>query len=147
MKYEFRTLDQDTVNQLLALSQKWEAEDCTYGLVANEQSDLSEPLAVALDGDRIVGYIFGHFYTVKERTSYIQLGEKCFSVDELYVLPEYRSQGIGRQLFRRMEETVEAECTYITLSTATKNYKAVLHLYVEELGMNFHDAFLIKQTK
>ena len=26
-----------------------------------------------------------------------------------------------------------------------KNYKSILHFYVDELGMNFHSAFLIKE--
>lgn len=146
MQFEFRNLDKDTVDQMIALSQNWEKEDCTYGLGANEASDLTEPLAVAVENGKIVGYIFGHYYTVEEKTSYIEVGEKCFSVDELYVLPEYRRGGIGRMLFSLLEAEVEPKCAYITLSTSTKNYKAILKLYVEELGMNFHSAFLIKQT-
>lgn len=146
MTYEFRNLDKDTVSQLIALSKRWEEEDCTYGLAANSESDLEEPLAVAVENGKIVGYTFGHFYTVEQRTSYIEVGEECFSVDELYVLPEYRSQGIGRRLFQMLEAEVKGKCAYITLSTATKNYKAILHLYIEELGMNFHDAFLIKKN-
>lgn len=45
-----------------------------------------------------------------------------------------------------MEQAVSGECDFITLATSTKNYKAILHLYVEELGMDFHSAFLIKKT-
>lgn len=145
MTYEFRTLDNDTVEQLIGLSGKWQEEGCTYGLVANTREDLREPLVVAVEDGRIIGYVFGHFYAVERRTSYIEIGETCFSVDEFYVLPEYRSMGTGKKLFQLMEDHVKNQCAYITLSTSTKNYKAILKLYIEELGMSFHDAFLIKQ--
>lgn len=145
MQYEFRKLDDDTVAQLIALSREWEAENCTHGLTANTRADLKEPLAVALDGGKIVGYIFGGFYQMERRTSYAQAGDPCFAVEELYVLPQYRSRGIGKALFHMMEEYVGDKCRFLTLSTATKNYKAILNLYVEELGMTFHSAYLIKE--
>lgn len=144
MKFEFRHLDENTIEQLIALSKLWKEENCSYGMEVNTKEDLSEPLIVALDENKIIGYIFGHFYTTENKTSYIEIGQKCFSVDELYVLPEYRSNGIGKKLFRMLEEKVKEECSYMTLSTSTKNYQAILHLYIEELGMHFHSAYLIK---
>lgn len=147
ISYEIRKLDSDLTKQLIALSRLWVQEDCSYGMIENQADDLSEPLAVALDGEKVVGYVFGHFYTQENKTSYIETGSRCFSVDELYVLPQYRSQGIGRALFQMLEKQVRDDCTYMTLSTSTKNYKAILKLYVDELGMNFHSAFLIKRTK
>lgn len=144
MKYEFRQSDEATVRELIGLSQKWVEENCSYGMVANTAEDIEEPLYVAVDNDKIIGYIFGHFYTTEKKTSYIDVGCKCFEVDELYILPEYRSQGIGKELFRRLESEVKDSCAYITLSTSTKNYKKILHFYVEELDMDFHSAFLIK---
>ena len=144
MKYEFRKLDKATLNELIELSRKWVKEDCSYGMIENTPEDIEEPLCVAVDNDKIIGYIFGHYYTTEKKTSYIDIGNKCFSVDELYVLPEYRSQGIGKELFMRIEREVQDACAYITLSTSTKNYKKILHFYVEELDMNFHSAFLIK---
>lgn len=147
MKYEWRKLDEKTVRDLMELSRKWQEEDCSYGMVANTEEDIKEPLCVAVENDEIVGYIFGHYYVTKAKTSYIDVGSQCFTVDELYVLPEYRSQGIGKELFGRMEKAVKDSCAYITLSTSTRNYKKILHFYVEELGMNFHDAFLIKSTE
>jgi ribosomal protein S18 acetylase RimI-like enzyme len=145
MKYELQKLDEDTIDQLICLSKKWKEEDCCYGMEVNTKSDLNEPLAVALDKGKIVGYIFGHFYSQEKKTSYIEIGEPCFSIDEFYVLPEHRCMGIGKKLFQLIENEVKSQCKYITLSTSTKNYKAILKLYIEELGMNFHSAFLIKQ--
>lgn len=146
MQYEFRKLDEDTAAQLIYLSGEWKKEGCCYGMEVNSVRDLKEPLAVALDSGRIAGYIFGHFYSVENKVSYAQIGETCFTVDELYVLPEYRHMGIGKTLFRLMENEVKSRCAFITLATSSKNYQAILKFYIEELGMDFHSAFLIKRS-
>lgn len=145
MRYESRKLDKNTISELINLSKKWEEENCSWGVIANTKDDLKEPLFVAIEEDRIIGYIFGHFQIQENKTSYIEIGSKCFYVDELYVLPEYRKKGIGRKLFKLLEDHVKSDCQYISLSTSTKNYKSILHFYVDELDMNFHSAFLIKK--
>ena len=144
IRYEFRNPTGDTALQLIELSRLWVEEGCSHGMIVNEAADLREPLAVALDNDRIVGYCFGHYYNQEKKTSTIPVGSTCFCVDELYVLQSYRSQGIGRKLYEMIEEEVSGKCRFITLTTSTKNYKAILKLYIEELGMCFHNAFLIK---
>ncbi len=145
MKYELRKLDSNTVKELIELSKKWQDEECSWGIIANTDEDLKEPVFVAIDNDNIVGYIFGHYYIVENKTSYIEIGKKCFMIDEIYVLPIYRSKGIGKELFKLMETHIKETCDYLTLSTSTKNYKSILHFYVDELDMNFHSAFLIKE--
>ena len=147
IQYAFRNLDENTIVQLIELSQLWVEENCSYGMVVNEADDLQAPVAVALDGERIVGYCFGHSYVQEKRKSYMEAGIRCFEVDELYVLPAYRGAGIGRELFRMMEQEAKKTCAFLTLATSTKNYKAILKLYIEELGMNFHSAFLIKNLE
>lgn len=147
MLYEKRSLDENTIKELIELSKEWSKEDITYGYVANDESDLKEPLFVALDNNKIVAYIFGHFYETEKKTSYIEIGSKCFDIDEIYVTKGYRNKGIGQKLFEMIEEYVKNKCEYLTLATSTKNYKKILHFYIEELGMNFHSAFLIKSTK
>ena len=146
IRYEFRKADAVTVGELIELSKKWCEEGCSHGIVPNTAEDIGEPLCVAVEGDRIVGYIFGHFYTPEKKTSYIEVGSACFMVDELYVLPEYRERGIGKELFCRLEAEVRSSCSYVTLSTSTKDYQRILRFYVEGMGMDFHSAFLIKPT-
>ena len=145
MKYEIKKLDDDIIVQLVNLSKKWESENCTWGIIANTKDDLVEPVFVAEDNGVIIGYALGHYYTVEEKTSYIPIGTKCFMLDEIYVLPEYRNEGIGKELFKLVEKHAINTCKYLTLSTSTKNYKSILHFYVDELDMTFHSAFLIKE--
>ena len=144
MKYKRAVFDDDTVKQLIDLSYVWEKEGITWGLRHNERSDLEEVCFIALDKERIVGYIFGH-YDTNEKYSFDEIGAKEFFVSEIYVLPEYRSQGIGRKLFKMLEDEVKQNVTCITLSTATKDYQRILKFYAEDLGMSFHDAFLFKK--
>ena len=144
------TIKQATLNdaltaRLIELSELWAAEGCTHGLVPNGPEDLKEPLWIALDGETIVGYAFGHYYTPEERTSYILPGSRCFDVDELYVLPERRSEGIGKALYQALREGVRQEAEYVTLVTATKDWRRILRFYTDEVGMDFHNAFLIQK--
>lgn len=139
--------DSETVEELIGLSRLWADEGCTFGLIPNTADDLKQPCYTALDGGRIVGYVFGHYYVTERKTSCIEIGSRCFDVDELYVLPEYRSAGVGSKLLRRIEREAEENADYITLSTSTKDYKKILKFYAEDNSMTFHDAFLFKKTE
>ena len=141
------TMEEDIVKQLIELSYVWEKEDITFGLIPNERSDLKEPCYAALEGNRIVGYTFGHFYEEEKKYGDIEIGDKCFMIDELYVIREYRSQGIGRKLFKAMEEEVKDQVKFVTLATSTKDYLRILHFYHDDVDMTFHNAFLYKRMK
>ena len=108
-------LTDNTVNQLIELSGKWADEGCTNGLVKNTKEDIMEPVFAAFDGDRIVGYAFGHFYTP------------------------------GKRLFDAVSDEAAEKAGFLTLATSTKDYKRILKFYTESAGMDFHDAFLIKR--
>ena len=138
-------LTPENVKQLIELSRVWMNEDITNGLIENEENDLKEPCFAAFDGEKIIGYAFGHYYVRESKLSSVPVGSKCFELDELYVLKEYRSQGIGKALFEAMESEIKKEADYLTLPTSTKDYKRILHFYIEEMGMDFHSAFLTKK--
>ena len=55
------------------------------------------------------------------------------------------SRGIGKALFEFASAAVEDEADYIVLSTATKNWRAILHFYLDELDMEFWSARLFKR--
>ncbi len=146
IRFEKETLTKENIAELIRLSHCWAEEECSHGIVPNTEEDLKEPLYTARDEGKLIGYIFGHFYTAEKRTSYIEPGSRCFEVDEFYVLPEYRSRGIGRQLFSAIEAEVMQNAEYLTLATSTKDYRKILRFYTETAGMDFHSAFLIKKA-
>ena len=147
IKYEIGHLDEKTINELIALSIMWEEEGCSYGIRRNTIEDLHEPLVIAIDNNQIIGYAFGHYYQNEKKTAYIEVGDACFEVDEIYVHPLYRKMGVGKTLFQMLEELISLDTSYITLATSTKDYKSILKFYVEDLDMSFHSAFLIKKNK
>ena len=147
IKYQKATFDDNTVNQLISLSKMWVDEDCSFGMVANQKDDLHEPCYIALDENKIVGYIFGKYFVEEKKTSYIEIGDQCFEVLELYVMPNYRNNGIGRTLFSLLEKEVKDKVKYIVLATSTKDYERTLKFYVKDNEMVYHSAFLIKESK
>ncbi len=132
--------------ELIALSERWEAENCTHGYRKNNPEDLfGRRVFLAAERGRTVGYLFGKVQKAEQTTSVMREGTPYFELEELYVVPERRSQGIGSALFRYAENALRGEADYILLSTATKNFRAILHFYLDELGMEFWNARLYRK--
>ena len=143
---EERAPDEALMSELIRLSQAWENENSCHGYRKNSKSDIEgNRIFVASYNSEIAGYLFGHMEKAERTTSIMPAGAPFFEVEELYVKPEYRSCGIGKKLFCRMEKAVSGEAEYIMLSTATKNSRAILHFYLDELDMTFWSARLFKK--
>ena len=138
-------LTEELIRELIDLSVLWEAENSCYGYRRNTKEDIrGNRVFTARRNGRLCGYLFGHTEHAANMTSVIPAGSVCFETEELYVLPEERHRGIGRKLMQCAEDAVRNEVEYILLSTATKNWKAIFHFYIDEVGMEFHSARLFK---
>ena len=133
--------------RLIALSADWEAEDSCRGYRTNTAEDLRDRrIFVAEEDGTIVGYLFGLTQQAERGSTVMDAGTAYFELEELYVIPSRRSQGIGRRLFALAEQAARAEgLGQVLLSTATKDWRAILHFYIEELGMDFWNARLFKK--
>ena len=141
-------LTEEVLAELTAMSRDWAAEDSCWGYRANTREDIEgNRVFMAREDGRAVGYLFGKTFRSENMRSVMPEGTPCFEVEELYVVPARRSSGIGRALFRAAEEAVRGEADYITLSTATKNWKAVFHFYLDELDMAFWSARLFRRIR
>ena len=117
-------------------------------LSKNDLKDIEgKRIFLAMDCDKILGYLFGHKEIAEENTSVYKTGEQYFEIDEIYVCPQYRNQGIGKSLFKYVENEVSGEFNILKLTTATKNFRAILHFYIDELGMEFWSALLFKKVR
>ena len=139
-------LDETVLKRLIRFSEDWTKENSCHGYRPNDKSDIEgNRIFFAEDNGNVIGYLFGKVYKSKQMKSIMPEGTPYFEVEELYVVPERRSQGIGEQLFRYTENAVKTEAEYMVLSTATKNWKAIFHFYIDELDMNFWSARLYKK--
>ncbi len=140
------SLTDDVLEELIALSKDWEAENSCYGYRANQREDIEgNRIFLALDQGRTVGYLFGKCFQSENMRSVMPEGSSCFEVEEVYVIPSRRSIGIGKALFEFACDAVQEEAEYMILSTATKNWKAIFHFYLDELNMTFWSARLFKR--
>lgn len=131
---------------LLQMSADWAAENSCRGYYPNDPSDIQgNRIFLALEGETTVGYLLGHRCRAERDSTVMKAGTPFFEVEELYIVPAYRSKGLGGALFRYAEQCVKPEAEYILLSTATKNWKSIFHFYIEELDMEFWNARLFKK--
>ena len=148
MRIRETPLTDDVLERLISLSKDWEAENSCYGYRANERADIEgNRIFLAEEDGETVGYLFGHSFKSENMRSMMPEGTDCFEVEELYVVPAFRSRGIGTALFRHASEAVKEETEYMILSTATRNWRAVFHFYLDELGMEFWSARLFKRIR
>lgn len=146
MIVEEAELNEAIIKQLISLSGDWESEDSCCGYRRNTPDDIKgNRVFLAADNDTVIGYLLGQNVTAQKTNSIYKEGTIIFEIEELYVRPECRSQGIGRELFQCAEKAVAREADLIVLNTATKNYRAILHFYIDELGMDFWSARLFKR--
>ena len=141
-----RRASETDIEAVIALTGVWEAENITYGLRKDTPADLEGCVIwVAEEHGRIVGFAAGREDRPKRKTSILDENEAYFELEELYVLPEARSSGLGDRLFRTAEEYArEAGYRRMLLSTATKDTMAMLRFYVEKEGMQVWSMRLFK---
>jgi GNAT superfamily N-acetyltransferase len=101
----------------------------------------------ALDGKEIIGYAMGHLTILTTASSLNAAGETAFVLDELYVRQSCRGKGVGKALFRFMENDVRDDVDVIDLIAASCRHADLLRFYIDELGMTFRYAGLSKRTK
>ncbi len=146
MEIREETLTEKLAEELIALSREWEREDSCRGYRENGPSDLEgRRVFTAREGGVLIGYLFGLLCREEKGNSVLEKDAPFFELEELYVVPERRSRGLGRELFAFAERTLRGEAEHILLSTATKDWRRILHFYLGELGMDFWSARLFKK--
>ena len=141
--------DGDLVEQLIAFSVEWERENSCWGYRANGPEDIKgKRIFLAEEEGRLIGCLLGERSEAQNSSSIMQDGTPHFEVDEIYVVPENRGRGVGSALYRFIEEAAQKEgMEYVMLTTATKDFRRILHFYIDEMGMEFWSARLFKKIR
>lgn len=139
--------EREVIDTLIELSACWEAENSCHGYRKNTEEDIKgNRIFLAREESEILGYLFGHAANAENASSVMPDGTSFFEVEELYIKPEHRSKGVGKALFACAEQKAKEDgAEFVLLSTATKNWKAIFHFYLDELGMEFWNARLFKK--
>ncbi len=136
----------DYINELMNLSYIWEQEQTMPSYISNEKEYyIDKDLFIAYDEGKIIGYIVGNKKIQTKKTSYNSVGDMAFTIDEIYVLKEYRNKGIGKTLYQFLEDILKDTVDFIHLTSASYDYKSLLKFYVDELEMEFKYAVLVKR--
>ena len=137
----------DLVEKLIPLSQDWIDEDISYGIVKNSIDDfLDKDIYVAYCNDVIIGYLLARITIEEKGNSIIKKGSKVYYIEELFVSKKYRNQNVGKRLFNLAQQYgKETGARYIDLITSDKDYKRIFNFYINQLGMEFFSANLIKK--
>lgn len=132
--------------ELIRLSQQWADEKTCPSYSANDAQDfLNHDLFLAFDDDALVAYAMGDRKELTITTGYNEEGELAFELDELYVLPSYRQQGLGKDLYQYLEDSVRQEVDVLKVTATSYRYQDLLRFYVDDLGLEFRYAFLVKR--
>ena len=110
MKISETELNDEILQELIALSVEWENEDSCYGYRSNRKDDIEgNRIFIAEEEGEIIAYLFGHSAESKDQSSIIPDGTVCFEVMEIYVRKEYRNQGIGTALVCKTMEYMKSD--------------------------------------
>lgn len=135
--------------QLEKLSKQFANENCCNGIIADNQDYFSDKnVAVCVVNNQIVAYAYGELETEIKPKSYASVGDKYFYLDEIFVDPKFRSLGYGKKLYAFLEDYAKQNgAKTIRTNAVSKNYVKLLNFYINELGMDFWSAFLVKKIE
>ena len=115
------------------LQQQWLAEDSVYGFTPADpehvQAALGSYFLVAEVDGTVVGFISGSVH-ISEDTAVIPAGTSYIEIDDLYVSPQFRNQGIGSNLITEVLAHAKGQgITHALLYSATKDLHRIIRFY------------------
>lgn len=146
MDTEIRRCQPEELPQVLSLSDALVAEGCCNGMVNDTLAYLAkEHILVAAQGGQIIGYGYGRVDQAQRNMGHVRKGEAVFDIEEIYVRPDHRKEGVGRRLCEALlAQGRAAGCHAAQLSAVNQDYVPLLRFY-EQMGMEFWCATMTMQ--
>lgn len=123
----------DDVPAICHLQQRWFEEGSAYGFVPDDEEQVEAALGtyflVAEACGEVVGFISGSAH-VSGGMAVVAAGESYLEIDNLYVEPEFRRQGVGGELVERvLAKARENGLAHAVLYSAAREIQSVLKFY------------------
>lgn len=104
----------------------------------------------SLEGGRdkeMLGYAYGRTIELEEDRPYAKKGTKLFELEEIYVFEEHQNKGHGKRIvnFAIEHEKKYNKAEFMTVVADSKRYKDILHFFIDECGLEFWNALLVRQ--
>ena len=136
MSVTYKQFENCYVKAIANLQKQWESEAITYGFIADSDDDIlaynRDYFYIALDGETVIGYVTGET-KVNGKDNYMNvfpMNAEYLLVNDLYIVPAYRSKSIGAELLTMIEEKAKInDIEHIFLSSATVDAEAIRRFY------------------
>jgi len=135
MKTVIRAATIEDIPQVVTLEEQWEASNETIGLRASAKESLVSFVGhcffVATDPGSIVGFVYARSKRNDGSMSAIfNDGDEYLELEALYVVPERRSMGIGKQLIEAILDCGNLHgIRHISAFSSTRDVDRVLRFY------------------
>ena len=132
-KIIIRQADKSDIQAIIHMQQAWLAEDSVFGFIPDSIEQINVSLGhqflIAEFNSKIAGFISGSIHK-SVGIAVVPNDKKYLEVDNLFVLPQYRSNGIGSALLDHLlTQAKQKGITYVTVYSATKNIHSILRFY------------------
>lgn len=128
-----RKIDKNDVRLICQLQKQLFEEDIIHGFVPENEEQIEKLIdsyfLVAEINNGIAGFIYGKI-CISDNLAVIPKGESYLEIENLYVAPQFRKQGVGGKLVDELLiKARQAGISYALFYSATKNIHGVLKFY------------------
>jgi GNAT superfamily N-acetyltransferase len=134
-----RPCREEEVSLVATLAFQWEREQITTGFRADDPEVLRTKLGpfflLALRDDEVIGFVIASQQeAVPGEMAVFLSGGRYLEIDDLYLSPPSRNQGIGTALMKAVMQTANQQAiVHFSVYSSTKDWRRIASFY-EKLG-------------